>query len=260
MSVEVCTLSFFFYSFIGWLYESIICSLIKERRLINRGFLLGPYCPVYGCGAVLCYLLLGSIENPFMLFLAAAVLCSALEYVTGYGMEKLFQAKWWDYSHLPLNLHGRICLYGAILFGMGNVLICKKIQPGFIGLLQKFNSNILTVAVIILVGIFIFDIITSLRNWIDFNKHLKHLQELFVEKMTQAHEDISDLYQSKIQPKIVANKRGIEVWVFDKKTQFEKRELRFLYAFPKLNIKSRDMLVRKVELRGHIRKVFGKWF
>lgn len=187
MSVNVCILSFFLYSLIGWFYESTVCLLLKERRLINRSFLLGPYCPVYGCGAVLCYLLLGSIENPFMLFLSAAVLCSVLEYVTGYGMEKLFQAKWWDYSHLPLNLHGRICLYGAVFFGTANVLICKKIQP-----------------------------------------------------------------------RIVANKRGIDVWVSDKKTQFKKRELRFLYAFPKLKIKSRDMLMRKVELRGHIKKVFRK--
>lgn len=258
MSVNVFVLSFFLYSLIGWFYESTVCSLLKERRLINRGFLAGPYCPVYGCGALLCYLLLGSIENPFVLFLSAAVLCSVLEYVTGYGMEKLFQAKWWDYSHLPLNLHGRICLYGAILFGMSNVLICRYIQPRFIEILQKFDSNMLKFVAVTLSGIFVLDIIMSFRNWIDFNKHLKHLQELFIEKMTQTHEDISDLYQSQIQPKIVANKRGIEVWVSDKKTQFKKRELRFLYAFPKLKIKSRDMLMRKVELRGHIKKVFWK--
>ena len=164
--------------------------------------------------------------------------------------EKCPQALLLQQDMTDFELYGTVDAIICILDGVNYVTDKRKLRRMF-----KWVENYLNPE-----GIFIFDIITSLRNWIDFNKHLKHLQELFVEKMTQAHEDISDLYQSKIQPKIVANKRGIEVWVFDKKTQFEKRELRFLYAFPKLNIKSRDMLVRKVELRGHIRKVFGKWF
>ena len=164
--------------------------------------------------------------------------------------EKCPQALLLQQDMTDFELYGTVDAIICILDGVNYVTDKRKLRRMF-----KWVENYLNPE-----GIFIFDIITSLRNWIDFNKHLKHLQELFVEKMTQAHEDISDLYQSKIQPKIVANKRGIEVWVFDKKTQFEKRELRFLYAFPKLNIKSRDMLVRKVELREHIRKVFGKWF
>lgn len=259
MSIELCVLSFFLYSFFGWVYESTICSLLKQKRFINRGFLIGPWCPIYGCGAVMCYLILNSIENSIILFIAASILCSVLEYITGYGMEKLFYAKWWDYSHYPFNLNGRICLYGAILFGTVSVIVCKVIQPKFIRLFENIDFIIPIFIVIFLCVIFVFDIVVTLQNWVDFNTHLKNMQEIFLEKVNQKYDDISDLYQSKIQPRIVANKNGLEVWVSDKKTQFKKRELRFLHAFPKLKIKSHEIIIRKIEMRSHIKNVFGKW-
>ena len=104
---------FLLYSCIGWIYETILCS-VKERRFINRGFLNGPYCPIYGVGAVVNLLALGRFTNPAMLFFAGAIMDCTLEYITSWGMEKLFHARWWDYSKKFLNINGRVCLLGAV--------------------------------------------------------------------------------------------------------------------------------------------------
>ena len=127
-TVETWFLWLMIYSIIGWIYESTICS-IGQRKLINRGFLNGPYCPIYGTGAVLVLLVLGRIQNPVLLFFAGAVLTCSLEYLTSWLMEKLFHARWWDYSHYRFNIQGRICLLGAIVFGFGGVLIIDVVQP-----------------------------------------------------------------------------------------------------------------------------------
>ena len=127
-TIETWFLWLMIYSVIGWVYESTICS-IGQRKLINRGFLNGPYCPIYGTGAVLVLLVLGRIQNPVLLFFAGAVLTCSVEYLTSWLMEKLFHARWWDYSHYRFNIQGRICLLGAIVFGFGGVLIIDVVQP-----------------------------------------------------------------------------------------------------------------------------------
>ena len=110
------------YSIIGWVYESTICS-IGHRKLINRGFLNGPYCPIYGTGTVLVLLVLGRIQNPVLLFFAGALVTCSLEYLTSWLMEKLFHARWWDYSKRKFNIGGRVCLIGAVVFGAFSVVL-----------------------------------------------------------------------------------------------------------------------------------------
>ena len=117
-----------FYSFAGWVYESILCS-ITERKWVNRGFLYGPLCPIYGSGAVLILLTLGRLSNPVVLFLAGMALCSILEYAVSLLLEGLFHARWWDYSHMRFQLGGRICLLGALVFGGFAVALVLWIHP-----------------------------------------------------------------------------------------------------------------------------------
>ncbi|WP_181281120.1 putative ABC transporter permease [Bifidobacterium callitrichos] len=128
LTVEYLFLWFLFYSFCGWVYESILVS-VQERRPVNRGFLNGPLCPIYGTGAVLGVVVLGEVRNPILLFVISAVGACLLEYVTSWAMELLFHARWWDYSNFPFNLNGRICLYGALIFGIGGVVIVDVVQP-----------------------------------------------------------------------------------------------------------------------------------
>ena len=119
---------FMFYSFLGWVWETILCSL-TEGHFVYRGFLNGPYCPIYGFGALIDIALLHWFDNPFLLFLMGALLASVLEYLTSYVMEYYFHARWWDYSEKRFNLNGRICLEGALVFGLFAVILLKGIQP-----------------------------------------------------------------------------------------------------------------------------------
>ena len=129
MTPDLIILSFFIYSFCGWFFESTVCSLYNEGCCINRGFFMGPVCPIYGAGALGSYLLLGSIEHPLLYFLISMCLSCAVEYLTAWALEKRFHARWWDYSDLPFQLHGRICLYGALLFGISCCIVRFLSQP-----------------------------------------------------------------------------------------------------------------------------------
>ena len=129
------TLFFSVYSMIGWLCESIYCS-IPQKRWINRGFLNGPFCPVYGFGALLILAvlspLLGVFEFPLeliVLFFTATLLTSVLEYVTSVLLEKLFHTSWWDYSNHKYQIHGRVCLMNSLLFGVMSTLVLKVLHP-----------------------------------------------------------------------------------------------------------------------------------
>ena len=107
--VENYILLFFVTAMLGWVME-VVCKLIQFHRFINRGFLIGPYCPIYGFGSVLITLLLSRYaESPVVVFLMGMIICGTLEYLTSYLMEKLFHARWWDYSQKRFNLNGRVC-------------------------------------------------------------------------------------------------------------------------------------------------------
>ena len=128
MEIIRYVLYFFIYSFLGWTVESIGCS-IASKRIINRGFLNGPICPVYGFGAVIIISLLEKFDNIVIIFLLGMILTTILEYFTGFILETLFHAKWWDYSDRKFNIKGRVCLKNAIYFGVMSVIIVKLIHP-----------------------------------------------------------------------------------------------------------------------------------
>lgn len=108
---------FIIYCMAGWIWESCFCS-IKAKKWINRGFLLGPYIPIYGCGALSVYLLLyPAQEHLLAVFTGGMILASILEFFTSWIMEKLFAATWWDYSKEKFNIQGRICLKASLLWG-----------------------------------------------------------------------------------------------------------------------------------------------
>ena len=123
-TIKIYFLLFLTYSFLGWCME-VCCSIFERKKFVNRGFLLGPYCPIYGCGAILITLLLkGFTNNPIILFIMAILLCGILEYLTSFFMEKIFHLRWWDYSKKKFNINGRVCLDTIIPFGvLGMVII-----------------------------------------------------------------------------------------------------------------------------------------
>jgi uncharacterized membrane protein len=143
---------FIIYSFIGWIME-VVWNVFTDKKLVNRGFLIGPYCPIYGVGCLLLIFLLGRFkEQPVLLFFMSIIVCSILEYSTSYVMEKLFKARWWDYSEYKLNLNGRICAATMIPFGFLGVLVVYFINP-FISNFVPFNN----VLFYIILSVFILD-------------------------------------------------------------------------------------------------------
>lgn len=161
--LETLFLLFLIYSFAGWLFESI-GDLIKHKRFINRGFLLGPYCPIYGTGVVLITLLLYKYTNDIIaLFFLSTMLCGILEYLTSYIMEKVFKARWWDYSKMRFNINGRICLETLVLFGFAGILILNYLNPIFISFITKVPNSAMHIISGFLFIVFFTDCIISLK-------------------------------------------------------------------------------------------------
>ncbi len=146
-------LIFFSYAFAGWIIE-VTLKLIQYHRFINRGFLAGPWLPIYGFGALLITAVSDLIPVSEMsygtAFAVSFVLCGAVEYLTSFVLEKRFHARWWDYSTKPMNLHGRVWIGNLVLFGLGGVIIVKLTNPIFLGV---FSSIIMPVKIAIAGGL-----------------------------------------------------------------------------------------------------------
>lgn len=167
-NIEMLILLFFIYSFIGWMMESV-GGIVKVKKFVNRGFLIGPYCPVYGVGVVLISILLKNYTNDIpALFILSTVICGTLEYATSYIMEKLFNARWWDYTNRKFNINGRICLETLIPFGVAGTTILCIINPFFINIFLNIPDMVLHITSIILSLLFIVDIIISFNIIISF--------------------------------------------------------------------------------------------
>ena len=197
-------LLFIIYSVIGWFIEMIPKS-IKNKRFINRGFLIGPYLPIYGSGAVIMTILLQKYSNKlFILFLFSLIICSILEYITSFLMEKLFKARWWDYSKKPLNLNGRIWIGNAIAFGICGVIVIK-INPFIINYLSKINTNTLLIISIILFITFLLDLVISYNIINNFKKEVITRIEDSSEKMSNKVKEVLNT-RIKLETDTITNK------------------------------------------------------
>lgn len=181
-------LYFFLYSFLGWAQETIQCS-IKERHFVNRGFLNGPLCPIYGCGALLIFTFLlpikRGISSPLLavplVFLCGAVIASALEYVTSWAMEKLFHARWWDYSDKKWNINGRICFWISVGWGLLTAVFVFGIQPLFENLLEalyRFQPLLPGILALSLTGLLVIDAVFSVKAALSIGNRLEQLEKL----------------------------------------------------------------------------------
>lgn len=152
---------FFIYAMTGWFMEVIVCS-ISERKLVDRGFLIGPYCPIYGIGSICILFVLESVQSdPLLVFVTASVICAFIEYFTSYAMEKLFHARWWDYSNRLFNVNGRITLTNTISFGLLGLILVYFIHPFIDSLLNNISSQMMISITIFIAILFVIDVITS---------------------------------------------------------------------------------------------------
>ena len=169
---------FIIYAFIGWGTE-VSYAALDTGKFVNRGFLNGPYCPIYGCGVVIVVAILTPLkESLLILFVGSVVLTTALEFVTGYILEKVFHNKWWDYSDKPFNVKGYICLKFSILWGLACTFIMDVLHP----LIYKAITWIPFIPGVILLSIlmcvFIVDCCITVSTILKFNKRLKIMDEM----------------------------------------------------------------------------------
>lgn len=207
---------FMLYSFLGWLME-VMLQLFRHHRFVNRGFLIGPICPIYGYGSLSLIILLTRYRyNPILLFLFSIIICSLLEYMTSYFMEKIFKIRWWDYRDKKFNLNGRICLETMIPFGILGTLIVYILNPILVSIILSININILKIVSIILLIIYIID------NIISFTLTFK-LKNIIKLKNKDATEELNKLFKDILLNKGYFKKRIIKA--FPKSRNVKKENL-----------------------------------
>lgn len=159
--ILMLVIMFFIYAFLGWICE-IIVALFQYKKFINRGFLIGPLCPIYGIGCILIFLNLNKYAgDPLVLFLLSILLCATLEYITSYLMEKIFKNRWWDYSDMKFNINGRVCLEFAIPFGVGGIVMFYGTNPIILTILNMMSDKTIMFISLFLSTIFLVDLIFS---------------------------------------------------------------------------------------------------
>lgn len=170
--------NFFLYAFLGWCVEVSFAAL-TTGKFVNRGFLNGPVCPIYGFGAVIVLWFLEPLkQNLLLLFVGSVVLSSLLELVTGFVLEKLFHQRWWDYSEFPFNIGGYICLLFSILWGFACLFVVKLLHPSILFLVHLIPHTLGLVLLAVMGIILLVDMVATVKTITGINRRLSQIDEL----------------------------------------------------------------------------------
>ncbi len=183
---------FMIYSFLGWAVEVSFIAL-TQGRLLNRGFLNGPLCPIYGFGMLGVLVLLEPVSgNLLILFLGGMVVCTLLECFVGWALDKIFHMRWWDYTDKPLNFHGYICLSYSVMWGLGAVFVVRIIHPIIIGLVDLIPEKYGVIPLSIIYIAFVVDIIVTIKTMIGITRRLGELDRI-AESLNKMGDEVSQL-------------------------------------------------------------------
>lgn len=190
-------LMFMLYSTLGYVTEIINLTIMTRKPVWNRGFLIGPYLPIYGVGSLFMVFCLRKYENDIIaLFILGSFFCTLLEYFTSLIMEKLFKLRWWDYSDYKFNFNGRVCLLNAVLFGIGGVLIIKAVNPVLAWLVYLLPSHVTIWIGIILLIIFTIDFVVSC--YITHNLKLNFTKYLHIDATAKIKKEVTQALKKNI--------------------------------------------------------------
>lgn len=171
-------LLFFVYGFLGWCLE-VAFAACKSGEFINRGFLNGPICPIYGLGVIAVVVLLRPVnDNIVLLYLGAVLLTSILEFVTGWLLERIFHAKWWDYSKMPLNIGGYVCLLFSAIWGLACVGIVRFVHPLFSALVESLPALLVILSDVVLLILLFADLAATVTFVHKLSQRVRGLSEL----------------------------------------------------------------------------------
>lgn len=171
---------FIIYAFIGWCTE-VSYATLETGKFVNRGFLNGPYCPIYGCGVAIVITILTPLkENLLVLFIGSFFLTSILEFITGFILEKLFHNKWWDYSDKPFNIKGYVCLKFSVYWGLACTFVMDVVHPIIYRTITFIPYIVGVILLIVFMGVFVVDCCLTVSTILKFNKRLKIMDEMAV--------------------------------------------------------------------------------
>lgn len=198
LTISKIFLNFLIYSFFGYLTEILLCS-IHFKKLVNRGFLFGPICPIYGVGAMLIYLgFQNYANNPILIFIMGMLITSGVEYYTSYMFEKIFHNKWWDYSKRPDNINERICVGNSLGFGIAALFIIYVFQPIILSFIGLFSDNVIMIFSTICFILLVIDLIASGIIAYNLRTRIIVAEELKNEKLAMIPKLLEKKYQSQI--------------------------------------------------------------
>jgi len=203
-SIDKLALLFFLFAFLGWVLE-VIYAYFRHKKFVNRGFLKGPLCPVYGIGMTGMVVLSNLINQKiitnnliikvFLIFIATFLFTSILEYITGFLLELFFHQKWWDYSEEKFNLKGRVCLKFSVYWGILGLFIIEFISIIPENLI-KLTQRQIDFTLLILIPIFIIDIVTSIDLALKLEKILKEINEVSEKAKDKLEENAMEAFEN----------------------------------------------------------------
>lgn len=244
---------FIIYSFLGWVLESIVRT-VCERKIINTGFLKGPFCPIYGCGAIIMLLFLSELKySTILLFIMSVISLSVWEYLVGYFLEKAFHTKYWDYSNHKFNYKGRICLSNSIAWGVLGVVFINYIHPFIVNILSKIDDIYIQILIPIIALILLIDAVISIIKVKNISGTLEKVEKL----NEQIKEKLQEIKEGKLNTtenlQLLIDKLNLKK---DKKElRLYKRIYRLKKAFPSIdNNEIRQILSKKIELHKKDKK------
>ncbi len=174
---HIVFLIFIIFSCVGWISEVLYVGIFFEHKFVNRGFLHGPLCPIYGFGGLSILLLPQELYSTWgPLFCASMLFGTVVEYVSSWILEKLFHTRWWDYSHYKFNIRGRVCLLNSLLFGVLGVAIIHFVQPLVMKYLSLFPDFLLKISAdIIAIGLTV-DLLITVHRLVDFTVSMARIK------------------------------------------------------------------------------------
>lgn len=198
MSLYFLMLCFFTYGFLGWCTE-VAFAACKTKKFVNRGFLNGPICPIYGVGVSTVILLLDPYkENLILLYVSSVIIVTLLEGVTGVAMDKIFHNKWWDYSNMPLNIGGYVCLMFSLIWGVACVLIVKGIHPLIFRGMQILPTWLGIVLIVLLGGALVADLYVTASGIIKLNRRMESMEKIAKELREISEQLGEEIYKNTI--------------------------------------------------------------
>ena len=245
---------FIFYAFLGWCTE-VVYAAVNTGRFINRGFLNGPYCPIYGFGVLFVISLLFPFkDNLLYMFVGSVLITSAIEFTGGYVLEKMFHQKWWDYSGKPFNIRGYICLQFSLVWGLACLVIVDRIHP-FIEIIVKYIPVLASqIALTVFCCLLFIDTISTAKSILKLNKKLEVIDDISL-KIREATDNLGeDLAVKTIS--IMQKKEELEE-SFETKKEVLQSELAEIKEAQQLALSHRKQAL--AELQKANREVLDAW-